>query len=337
MVRTLALSAACLVPLPALAQQVHVTIDEELARQAGLDPSELEIDLDGELHDVLHLDDLSAFLDAQANASTLAVRGMGVDYASNVEWGVIGGSLGTGIDAGGFRFDRGGPSLPEYGYAFQATAMAGINLGVWTGGEGFLSRVVLYGNGMALGTSGEIFDGSLVNVGGHVQLKVVEPKGEGVVTWGGLDLTSGFERSRYEARLRHPLPVEIPGTDGRASWDGTGTLTLGAATNAVPVEISTNARLLLFTIFGGGGLDLVTGTADGAIDLSGDVTAEVDGQPMRIGTASVTYADQGEPVEVFPRVFAGLQVNVLPVKVVAQLHAGLNHGVAGSVGLRLAR
>jgi hypothetical protein len=330
-------AAALLLPFPAVAQHVDVAIDEGLAEEAGLDPVQLEADLDAELRSVLHLDALSTYLTSMAGASFLATKGMGTDYASNVETFVVGGSVGTGIDDGGFRFGRGGQDLPPFGYAFQATAMAGLNLGVLAGGEGFLTRVTLYGHGMALGTSGEVFAGSLSNAGGHVQVKIVRPRGDVVARWGGLDVTSGFERSRYEMDLTHPLPVDVPGTDGRVSWDGQGTLTLTATTDSVPIELSTNVRILFLTLFGGGGVDLVRGAADGTIALSGDVVADVDGRETRIGSASVTWTERGVPASVHPRLFAGAQVNVLPVKLYAMLNAGVARGVGGHVGLRIAK
>ncbi len=336
MLRTCAVVAALLLPLPALAQEVEIRIDEALARKAGLDAAEVRADLDDELRSTLHLDALSTYLDSLANAALLATKGMGVDYATEIEAFVIGGSVGTGIDDGGFRFGRGDETLPAFGYAFQVAVMAGLNLGVLSHGEGVLSRVVVYGHGMALDTSVDVFDGSLHSVGGHVQIALVKPRGDAAASWGGLALTTGFERSHYELGLTRALPVPVPGTGGLASWDGLGEFTLGTTTDSVPVELSTHVRLLVLTVFGGAGVDMVDGGADASIRLSGDVTADVGGRETRIGTASVRYAAHGEPVTVFPRVFAGAQVHLLPVKVYAQLNAGLERGVGGHMGVRLA-
>lgn len=331
--RLLAAWLGLLVSAPAFGQQIDVVLNEDLARQAGLDPEQVRQDIRGATEGALKLDTPQAFLDQMAAANAFATKGMGVDYASNPQRFFAGGALGTAVNGQGLTFVRGKDTLPTGGFAFQAAVNAGLNLGILAKDESFWRRVVVSANGIwASGASGP-FDAELYNVGAHLQVKLVRPPHEGLVEWGGLDVGSGYEISSYRLLLRETLPIE----GGGVRWDANGSMDVRAESHTIPVEVSTNLRVFVFSVYAGGALDIRrSATADGALALGGPVIAEAQGRTMEIGTVDASMALQGTTAEYVPRVFGGVQINVLYVKVYGHLNVGFDDSYAGHLGARFA-
>jgi len=330
--------AGLLVAAPAAhaAQGMNITIDEDVAQQLGLDAADLETSMGGAIQDELHLGSPGEFLGAMAQASALATKGMGVDYASNFEHLVFGGSVGSGVSEAGATFNRGGQEMPSYGFSFQVSGMAGLSMGILSGGEGFPSRIRLFVNGMAMSTGGDSFKGHLANVGGHLQFALVKPTEGQALTWGGLAFTGGYEHAQYRLELQQAMPISAPSSGVDVSWDATGSYVMKAATDSIPLELSTNLHLLMFTAFVGGAYDLNSGVATNAIELDGDIEADALGETTRVGHATVSSIEQAGPVAGFPRLFGGLQADIFMVKAYGQLNMGLQEGFGGHVGVRVA-
>ncbi len=315
---------------------MSVNIDPDLASQLGLDAGAMEESLGGTIQDELHLGDAEAFMGAMADASALATKGMGVDYASNFDKLMVGWSVGSGVSAGGATFNKGGQELPDYGFSFQMAGTVGLNLGLLSGGEGFLSHIVLFGHGMMLNTSGEAFGADLLNYGGHLQLRLIKPQDAEVIAWGGLAVTGGYEYTSYRLDLQQSMPISAPSAGVPMTWDATGSYVLKADSVSFPVEISTNLRVLVATAFVGAGMDFNTGTATTAMELTGPIEADAPGGPYTMGDATVSTIQNGQAGPSFPRVFGGLQLNVFVLKVYGQLNVGLDEGFGGHAGVRVA-
>jgi hypothetical protein len=318
----------------ASAQQIHVALDEDKAAQVGLDASELEADLSSTISDELKLGDQTVYLQQMAQAAILSSKGMGADYASNPQRFVLGGSVGSAVNSSGARFGKGQDTLPEGGFAFQVTAMAGLNLGALAKEESFLRRLTVYGNGMYLDTQGDPFSGELVNYGGHLQIKLVKRREEAIAEWGGLDLTTGFEASDYKLSLSHGLPIG----EGDLEWDATGTYTIHSSTMSVPVELSTNIRVAFFGLYGGLAYDVwQSGNATSTISMTGPVMAKVQGQRTKLGSAEVSMGQAGAVPEIpLPRAFVGTQLNIFVVKVYGHVNLAFDQGFGGHAGVRIA-
>ena len=292
--------------------------------------------LSNAIGDDLMLGDQTGFMSSMADAAAISAKGMGVDYATNFKRFIVGGSLGSGVDAAGAQFGKGGDLLPEAGFAFQVSAMAGVNLGWACDEKCFADRIRIYINGMSLNTSGDPFSGSLTNVGAHLQLRVFRGINAKVIRWGGIDITSGYELMEYALLLSKDLPVATNSGDADLTWNATGSYTISANTTSIPIEVSTNLRVLMFTAFAGAGLDLTQGGADSEIKLQGPISASAMGQEGELGSARISYAGSGTPSAQVPRFFAGLQVSALPVKLYGQINVGLNNSFGGHLGLRFA-
>lgn len=320
---------------PAWAQQIDIVIDEDLAAQAGVDPDDVRKQISDATEGALHMDAPEAFLRQMATANAFATKGMGVDYASNPQRFFVGGAVGTAVNGAGFTFVRDETAaMPTAGFAFQVAANAGLNLGVFSKDESFLRRVVISANGLWAQGAADPFMATLYNVGGHVQIKLIRPPHEGVVEWGGLDVSSGYELSSYQLSLSQAVPVE---TDG-LRWDAEGNFDIVAESHTIPIEVSTNLRVFVVSVYAGGALDIRrTAYATGAASLGGPITAEAQGQSTKIGTVSASLGAKGDAeAEYAPRVFAGAQINVLWVKVYGHLNVGFDDTYAGHLGVRVA-
>lgn len=333
----LGLCAGLLAPAAAHAQAtVVIDIDDYQAQQLGIDADQLEADLNAAIEQDLKLEDQSAFLSQMARAALMAGKGMGVDYASNPQRFVLGGSVGSAVNAAGARFGRGDDGLPKGGFAFQAAAMAGLNLGAFTDNDkSALRRFVVYVNGMSANTQLDPFKASFYNVGAHLQIKVIGAAGEGkTAEWGGLDLTSGYEIGGYKLHLEQPIPIEAD----PVTWDAEGNLSIGTDSASVPVELSTNLRILVATVYLGGAYDYNTnGYAKTEAGLIGPILANVgEESEQSVGRAEVTIVQSGADVQSYGRLFAGAQVELFLVKVYGHLNVGFDDSFGGHLGLRLA-
>lgn len=318
----------------AQAQSFVVTIDPQLADQAGIDPSGAESSIHDAADGALKLGDQTAFLAQMANANAFVTKGMGVDYASNPQRFVFGASIGSAVNGVGPSFGHGDAALPEGGYSFQLSGMAGLNLGILAGEKSPLRHVVLSVNGLVLSKKLGPFDADMQNLGAHIQIKLTPRINGPVVEWGGLDFTTGYELSHYQLNLTQSIPVE----SDALRWDATGSMDLSTTTTSVPLEVSTNLRILVASVYAGGALDMrLAGDSTASVELGGDINTQLNGQDFTIGTVKASMSSTGYAAEMVPRIFVGAQLNLAPVKAYGQLNIGpQDKSFGGHIGIRFA-
>ena len=129
---------------------VSVNLDESVIAGLGGDVNETYALFGQEIEKRFQLKGNTALMERLARANAHAVRGLGVDYASNPKMFVFGVSAGPAVNDSGFDlFERGDDLLPENGFTPQAGIMAGVNLGAFEPGEDtLLDRFVIYTNAM---------------------------------------------------------------------------------------------------------------------------------------------------------------------------------------------
>lgn len=331
--RALALGLGLAVASPALAQDVTFNWDPNTT--GGVDTNAIEAEMGPAITDNLRLGDMDAYMASMANAAAMSTRGMGVDYASNPEAFVLGGSFGAGGHSAGFPPSQGDSLLPQAGIATQLTLMAGMNLGVFTKEEdAFLNRVRIYVHGLALQSPADgNLKGKLSNYGGNLQLQVLKKKSlAGAVEWGGLAFTTGAEVASYQLALAQPLPVESGGT----SWNAEGTYDIKASALNVPIEVSTNLRVLVVNAFVGGAVDIQPGSAESTLALAGPLSVDANGSTVPLGDVTVSMTGTGETDFLTPRLFAGGQVDIFFVKLYGQLNLATNYAAGAHLGVRVA-
>jgi hypothetical protein len=354
--RWFSLLAALLLPLSAHAE---VTIQitggaSDLANDLGIDLTELQSQLQAEVEAAFNVAEPKEYVRALADAQAFSNSGLGVDYASNP-------TLFTAGIAAKFAVATGDEGLGEYyedrpvgGVAPNISVMGGLNLGMVG-----LDWLTLYGNYFAQGQKMEQLDGYLQNFGFHAQVKFFRPEGDAaeyIFQWGGFDLSTGYEWSQLKVELSERLDTTTPlagntidPTTGEpvntdAVFAGVGTFNITTTASNLPIELTTNFRLLYFaTLFFGVGYDLHFGSGKMEIDLTGDVTATnpLDGSDVNLGTAQVTVTETGKPSPGVFRLIAGLQANISVVKVFVQANiapTGTNNAtaVAAGAGVRVA-
>ena len=335
--RLLALFVA-LMPLPALAQSFTVTLDPGASDIPGFDADAMVSEMEGVVNSELKLDGQKKYLEQMANANAIATRGMGVDYATNFKKLVFGGSAGSGAAAAGLKLGSGDSLLPDFGWSAQMSLMAGLNLGLLAGKDSALNRVRIFGNGMAFKfPSSDGFQGSMVNYGAHLQVKIVGPLELKVVEWGGIDLTAGYEGSTYVQSLGAGFPIEAPIDGGTATWNADGSFDIISKSGSIPLEASTNLRVLVATAYVGGALDSnLAASSDSDIDIDGPLTAKIAGTKSDVGTARIKSTGSGFGSATTPRLFAGVQANILLLKIYGQANVGLNQSAGAHLGVRIA-
>ena len=336
----------------AAAAEVTVKIRESpvaasFAQQAGLDVPTLEADVRRELENLFQTYRVADYLRSFGDAQAFASRGMGVDYASNIEAAMIGvaGNLSLNIERG-YLPQNTRTRPPAGGVSTNATIMAGLNLDYF-----YLGPFTIYGNYFERSGTVDEFAADLSNWGVHLQLKLWGSRRDrwlnALFQWGGVDVTTGLERARLrltlDGALNRDIPVgqSVPGASSPVvAVSSAGRFTIDMQTFSIPVEVTTNIRLLyLLSLYAGFGFDWQLGGGSNlAVELDGGMIGRAtgsDGQTMQVdlGTASVDATESVDPSPGRLRWLLGLQVNVWIIKVFAQLNIASQDPVIASVAL----
>lgn len=317
----------------AQAATVNVDLDRDAIAAAGGDADELESILREQIEGQLQLDANPALMEKLARANAQAVRGLGVDYASNPTTFAFGLSVGPAVNDSGFDlFSRGDSLLPSNGFTAQAGIMAGLNLGVFKSGDDLLiDRFMVYTNAMGVSPAVGDYEASVWTWGLHGQYAAVMPIKKGVFTWGGVDITTGFDHASYTVRLTNGTAID----GGIGTWAATGAYELQAKATTIPVEVSTSASLPGVSLWLGLAGDLAPGArATRNVSLSGPITSDDTG--AQYGTVRATLDERIDVQPIGGRVFTGFQFDITAVKVYAQLNLSTDGSVGAHTGIRAA-
>lgn len=313
---------------------------ERLAQELGLDTAGFARDLEQKVESALQISEVQRFLKSFANASSFSNRGIGVDYASNSDRYVFGfaANLAVSADLGAEDDDE----LPTVGVAPSFTLMGGMNLRRWNHPE-----LTVFGNVFHYGADSGALHGGVTSVGLHGQLKLFTPTA-GVARhfarWGGIDITAGLELARWQLGLGGEIShtFEFP-IDGGLSSDVTaavgGRFDVGATTLTMPLEVTTNVRLLyVLGLYTGFGLDLQVGEASIGASTFGSLRATRPGSPEivdTIGDVSASAEGSHGPSTIGYHLLLGAQVNLWRIKVFTQLTMQPISSVSAAVGMRV--
>jgi hypothetical protein len=303
----------------------------EFAKQAGLDVGQLQLILEQQLQEYFQLYRLDDFLRELGDGQSFTNRGLGVDYAS--DWNAV--ILGMGANVA-FNLDSAFKSkvtgqLFEYGpgvnlNGVNLTVMAGLNLEALG-----LGPFKVYTNYFVFTHAIGRFDTRSTNFGLHVQMSLFKPHTTGIVgrlfRWGGLEITTGVEQEKGVLWLQStglttsvPLDQVSPATKGATvKVDAKGDISFYTRAVTMPIELTTNLRLLhLLSFYGGVGYDLkVASAVDGYMTATTTLTGRAPAlgtQELDIGTAQVQVAHLSRLSEGDLRFLAGVQLNLFLVK-----------------------
>ncbi len=353
-----------LLPILVLAGPFSIT-NRDYAGLAGNDEAVSAIDsafnlLETEVNKSLPDADQSTYLKGMSNASVLSVKGLGTDY-TDFDLFVVGGGVGAGAALGSNSLSDvlGGDVDAEAlrGVGAQVVLMGGLHLGIFnlpTFDFFDMKKLKFFLSFMSmdLPSLGDEFDGEVSNFGLHLQYKVLDEIDlvVGLVKWGGLDVTLGFEKASLDLTYTKAFneasttTATISNADVTLATTFTGTAVAGANVDvsSIPIEVSTNMRLLYFlTLFGGIGFDMNGGDATSIAKLTNSPTVTIDtsGLPSHSGSVSGSpNLDLGtsDGPESSMRWFMGFQFNIVLAHIFFQMHKTFSdNNYALNTGLRI--
>ena len=318
--------AFAVVSLPAVSsfgQNIVINLDNVplLQQDFGLSREDLTSLIEDEIRALYGLADVPTFLRLSANAQSLANKGLGVDYASNVNGWVFGVAVAAAVDAGEATIDD-LDALADGTTERVVPVAAGAQIGVMVGYT-VADDLTLYANGLYYPLSTNDLDGTFYNVGVHAQYKAFRPRGDPwTAQWGGLDLTTGFELSRMFLELNDSFDASGTLVEGlELDTRSFGILELEQRAITIPIEATTNVTFLHFlTLYGGLGVDFQLGDASMNFALDTNLTAITEDGETDLGTALITIDEARDPTRVLFRIMGGAQINIWNVKIFSQVN-----------------
>ncbi len=314
--------------------QVVVNLDADTIQSLGTDPAEFESTLRGQIEDRLQLDADPALMERLARANAMSVRGLGVDYASNPKMFAFGMSVGTAVNESGFSvFSRDDSLLPSNGFSAQAGIMAGVNLGAFSPGDDkVIDRFMVYTNAMRVAREIGDYQATIWTWGLHGQYALVQPVSAGIATWGGVDLTTGFDLASYSVALSQGTPID----GGIGTWNATGTYEVSAKATTIPVEVSTSGSIPGMSLWIGVAGDLAPGArSERTVSLDGDIAAD-DMPNTNLGTVNASLTERVDVQPIAARFFTGFQFDITAVKLYTQVNFATDKSIGMHAGLRAA-
>lgn len=294
--------------------------------------------------------DPQRLMKGMANSSVMAGKGIGNDYASNMEVLLIGGGVGVGAD---LEKDKQADSDLS-GVGVQGGVILGTSL-AWMDTEKILgletNKLAVYVNYLGYNLDKKLGDNDkdeiqakMKSLGFHVRYQWVNGAGNKFFGWGGIKVHTGFEYNTTKFTLNTTLSENI-NQDVGGGQTVTGTITgkpkaiIDVATQSIPLEISTDVQLFyLLSLYTGLGVDYNFGKAKGSGNLNADPTtlnySGGGGNPVVQATANINGT--GKVDSFLSRAFAGVQLNLPFLRVFVQADKAFgNELVAATAGVRL--
>ena len=231
--------------------------------------------------------------------------------------------------------------IPVAGVAANLSLLAGLNLSHFG-----LPGLTVYANGFYRNGTVQQLTGSIASAGSHLQWRIIGGNSGPTATalkWGGIDLTGGFEYSKWTLGASAPLTNDFVEGSGSVQSTITATATgrfdVSSTTMVIPLEATTSLRLLYFlSVYGGVGYDIQTGSTSVNASLNGTLSAtRPDNNKVSetIGTATITGSGTGGPDTGKLRFIGGAQINLFALRIFVQLNAAPSDTASVTLGLRL--
>ncbi|MEO8843042.1 MAG: hypothetical protein ABI591_12695 [Kofleriaceae bacterium] len=327
-----------LLAFPAIAHaQSAVTVmlspqGQALATQAGIS----EMDLEGRIKDQVaaayDTPNVNKFLRSFGDATSFAQRGLGVDYMSLPGSFMIG--LGAQVGVSSTDELTADQRPTNGGAAVNASLMIGYNLK-----DAGHPRWTLFANGFYETGSTDALNGKIITGGFHVQVKLVEPQvdeGAAVVArWGGIDLTTGVEFTRWSYGANNTITqqLDVQGISQQLTLDSMGKFNLASTAGTIPIEVTTGLRIVeLVSLYIGAGFDVTGGKSTVDADLTGTLTTP---DKTNIGTVHITETGSNTSSPGQFRGLAGVQVNLWKLKVYSQVNVSQLPAASIGFGVRM--
>lgn len=296
-------------------------------------------------------------MEGMANSSVMAGKGIGKDYASNMDVFLLGAGVGVGAD---MEKDKTTDSEIS-GVGVAPGLILGVNLGFMDtqkilGLE--TDRLNLYLNFMSFGhdqkfgetgkeTNAEI---DMTSLGVHFRYDLVKGSGTKWLGWGGVKAHLGYQYNKTKLTFANQLneTITAQGPTGETINDaitGNPEATILVNSHSIPIELSTDVQILYFlSLYGGLGLDYNTGEAEGdgalnsppqQVNCTGGACGGGAGTDITVA-ANANIDAKGKTNPFTYRGFAGVQFNLPFIRVFVQADKAFGNDLIGATaGLRL--
>lgn len=327
-----------------------------LVNNGGLSASQLDVlnqalrDAEAEINkDFPSTENPKRLMQGMANSSVMAGKGIGSDYASNMDVMLIGAGVGVGADLEKDKKTNSDLS----GAGIQGGLVLGTSL-AWMDTEKILgletNKLSVYVNYLGYNLDQKLGDkdrdeisAKLNSIGFHVRYNWISGKGNKLFGWGGIKVHTGYEYNTTKLTFRSTLSESI-NEDVGGGGTVTGTVngkpaaTIDVATQSIPLEISTDVQLLyILSLYTGLGVDFNFGKAKGAGNINADpTTLQYNGTPGPVVQADANIDGTGNVDSILTRGFVGVQVNLPFLRVFVQADKAFGNDLVGATaGVRL--
>ncbi len=302
----------------------------------------LEDRINNEFPDV----DVDDYLTGTANSFAFSASGLGVDYSDNMSLFMVGLQLGIAADTTlGFSdlFDE-PESKDTRGVGANASLSFGLNLKLLPFNIGPINtdKMKVFVNLGSIDNS-DLVEKTKVKAstfGMHLQYKLLDDISVAgpLARWEGVNVTLGFQATKFDISVTETVEETVTESGVSASFSGPVTFRAKGSTFNVPLEVSTGARVAyVLSVYGGLGLDLRVGEADGSgtgggqVTAENPITAETESADAILNISKSSDADAGGA-----RIFGGAQLNLSLLKVFIQAQKSLGDDlIAASAGVRV--
>ncbi len=268
-----------------------------------------------------------------ANANGFAYKGLGSDYSDIFSYFMVRAAGGLAVQG-----DLDDAESAE-GIGIGAALTAGLNLDLLPidkVGPIDLSKLDVFFSFMSYNVDQDLdeskAEGDISSLGVMARYRILDGIDfipGSLLSWGGVFVHTGFQRSSFELDLTQSFndeTVSISGGQTASFSNSSAKFNLESTTTTIPVEVSTYLRAgYIFTLFGGAGFDLVTGSTDASLTAGGTAS----GTAGYTADISANESDSGDADPTNLRAFGGLQFNIPFVRLALQLNKGLGNDLFG--------
>lgn len=297
-------------------------------------------------------------MEGMANSSVMAGKGIGTDYASNMDVFLIGAGIGVGAD-----LEKDPDTDSDISGAGVAPGVIiGMNLG-WMDTARFLgmdtNRLNVYANFMGYSTEYKLEDEptkkssielGMTSLGLHFRYDWIKGNGNKLLGWGGVKFNFGYEYNKTNLTFNSTINETVDATSGGSTINGTITgnpkATIESSTHSIPIAFSTDIQLLYFvSVYTGLGADLNFGSAKGSGSLNApesDIVCTSGAECTAAGNPTIKVQPtanidgSGSVTPLLFRGFAGVQFNLPFIRIFAQVDKAFGNELIGATaGVRL--
>ncbi len=291
-------------------------------------------------------------MEGMADSSVAAGKGIGSDYASNMDVFLIGAGLGIGAD---LEKDKTTDSDLS-GVGVAPGVIVGMNL-AWMDARRFMGmdtdRLNVYFNFMKYDYEHSLSDKAnekseagldMLAMGMHFRYDWIKGNGNKFLGWGGVKFHFGYEYNKTDLTFTSQINETVSETSSNGevitgTVSGSPSAKIAVNTHSIPIELSTDVQFLyILSLYTGLGVDYNWGQAKGSGSLNGSNSPIncTGGDCTTAGNPTVQVKPEanidatGKVTAFTPRAFVGLQVNIPFVRVFVQADKVLGNEVVGA-------